>query len=258
MILVNIHSARCPNEEITCCTTYRVPSRVYSTHSNSYANGYTNPLIACGNTHYNVSHCYTKTYTVTLYGQTYRIKLHNSNNLRCDAQVDLDGKTVGTWRINAHDSITLERPANDNGKFTFYKIGTSEAHSAQLSNDASLGLLKVTFTPEVDIKPVKQVSGASWAASDYAGDDYPVMMGAMPYGTSKGIDFNTYTTSSTNYRSAGGTGLSGHSGQYFSSVAPLDYDYSGQTVIHLRLVCKEDDGPRPLTQYSTPVPPRIG
>lgn len=196
-------------------------------------------------------------YVEMRHGQTYQLQLRNNNNRRCDANVEIDGKNIGTWRLNAHDGLTLERPAHDTGRFTFYKIGTQESRSAQIAeNDPNLGLVKVTFTPEVEAHPlvelVKDVAYASAAIPDNTWQDTGTYtIDNMSYTTSA----KSFTTPS--YRSAGGTGLSGQSGQKFYTVQELEYDYSGQTVIHLRLVCKDDDGVRPLTQYSTPVPPRI-
>ncbi len=58
--------------------------------------------------------------------------------------------------------------------------------------------------------------------------------------------------------SAGGTGLSGESTQKFGRAVEIQLDYSQETVIHLRLTAKNDiDEPRPLTNYSNPVPPPI-
>ena len=198
-------------------------------------------------------------YVELRHGQTYQLQLRNDNNSRCDAQVEIDGKTVGVWRLNSNQSVTLERPANDNGKFTFYKAGTAEAQSAQLdSGDFNLGLIRVTFTPEQEVRPVQSVS-YSYTTTYGASAGTPVYRGLTYTGdTSTFVSQTESLGSASKSLSAGGTGLSGHSNQNFDSVAQLDYDYSGQTVIHLRLVCKEDDGPRPLTQYSTPVPPRIG
>lgn len=176
--------------------------------------------------------------------QTYQLQLRNSNYRRCDARIEVDGKHVGTWRINGNQSITLERPAHDQGKFTFYKSGTSEAHSAQLSEgDPNLGLVKVTFTPESEPRPLSHTL------------DVPMA------GSFKGIEtsYSASTSASTSrsFRGSGGTGLSGHSYQQYGNADQIEYDYSGQTVIFLRLVSVETDLPRPLTQFSTPVPPRV-
>ncbi len=190
-------------------------------------------------------------YVSMRHGQVYQIQLRNNNSRRCDAQIEVDGKVVGVWRLNAYQSSQLEHPAHDEGKFTFYKLGTQEAQSAQLSaSDPNLGLIKVTFTPEKEVRPATVSVGYSGTATYRGlGDTYSSDVYSMP----KGIDMS-FTSQS---RSSGGTGLSGHSNQQYGQAAEIEYDYSGQTVIHLRLVCKDDDGVRPLTQYSTPVPPRI-
>lgn len=171
------------------------------------------------------------------HGKQYALVLRNSRPRRCDARVEVDGKHVGTWRIDSHSILALERPVHDDGRFTFYQVGTSEAGKAHLDpHDPNLGLIKVTFTPErereeLTAKAIYAGASAASAPSSYAG---------MPAS-----------------RSAGGTGLSGHSGQRFQSVRELEYDYTQQTVIHLRLVSQSNE-PRPLTSFSSPIPPAIG
>jgi len=189
-------------------------------------------------------------YVEMRHGQTYTLRLRNSRDARCDARVEVDGKHVGTWRIHAHSGITLERPAHDIGKFTFYKLGTTEADAAQLNGgDPNLGLVKVTFTPEKvrhyhSTQPVHPWSAPNTYLS-----------------STKGVRGSSPLMAACSYQahSAGGTGLSGISGQQFTDAAHIDYDYSQQTTIHLRLVCKEnhDHEPRPLTSTSNPIPPRI-
>jgi hypothetical protein len=159
----------------------------------------------------------------------YNVVLANKRAMRCDAKLEIDGKHVGTWRLEEYDSIVLERPAHDTGRFTFYKLGSAEANKVGISQqDANIGLVKVTFTPE------HQVETRSSPA---------VTRGLMSEGTTRSF-------------SAGGTGLSGESKQQFSNATAIDYDYSQATVIHLRLVARADE-PRPLTPLSNPVPPPI-
>jgi hypothetical protein len=184
------------------------------------------------------------------HSQTYQLQLRNDNPLRCDARVEVDGQHVGTWRLNPFSTATLERPAHDEGKFTFYKAGTQEAALAHLvTDDANLGLIQVTFTPEQKQESVSlsytMTSGASWRGIP---DTYTANV-TSSIGETKSI--------SASYRSAGGTGLSGHSNQNYGNASEIQYDYSGQTVIYLRLVCAENEGPRPLTQRSNPVPPPV-
>ncbi len=159
----------------------------------------------------------------------YNVVLANKRAMRCDAKVEIDGKHVGTWRLEEYDSIVLERPVHDTGRFTFYKLGSAEATKVGISQqDANIGLVKVTFTPEHQVET-------------RSSPDLP--RGLVSEGTTRSC-------------SAGGTGLSGESKQQFIYVPDLDYDYSQQTVIHLRLVARADE-PRPLTPLSNPVPPPI-
>src|SRR3990167_7429492 len=188
-------------------------------------------------------------YVEMSHGQTYSLQLRNSRNTRCDASVYLDGKHIGTWRVPSHTSINIERPAHDKGKFTFYKAGTSEARQAQLNESSDdLGLVRVVFTPEYEVRPLNNTWYSSsvtytnsWKTKETyrTTSDYPVAMAAM---ASPDI-------------SAGGTGLSGKSGQDFGTAEQMSLDYGQQVTINLRLVCKDDSTPRPLTAYETPVPP---
>lgn len=197
-------------------------------------------------------------YVEMQHGTQYTLVLRNNRNARCDAKVEVDGKMLGTFRIGAHSNIRLERPAHDKGCLTFYKLGTKEARQAEIDErDPDLGLVKVTFTPEVR---------ASWTM--YVSDPEPLKPPYTYWKTdcdSVSSDGGTYQQTLTNAitqevsrsYSPGGTGLSGRSDQMFNQVGCLNYDYTQQTVIHLRLVAKESDEPRPLTSYSTPVPPRV-
>lgn len=180
----------------------------------------------------------------------YALILANKRTVRADAHIEIDGKEIGTWRLNAGDTFRLERPANDTGRFTFYKVGTAEAQAAQLSeSDPRLGLVKVTFTPERTPRPLRADVNIV-----LRGQTYPTY--SSPTFTSTN-DAPVSMTTKSMFQSAGGTGSSGESAQQFISVAALDYDYSQQTVIHLRLVARNGQEPRPLTSFSTPVPPPV-
>jgi hypothetical protein len=174
----------------------------------------------------------------------YRLVLRNARPTRCDARVEIDGKHVGTWRIHAQESITLERPAHDTGRFTFYQIGTSEAEVAGLvPGEPNLGLIKVVFTPE--LVPLQAPAPAIFR--DLAGVE-----------AAEGFGARSAKSDVSGTHAPGGTGLSGHSQQQFVTVGVMDLDYSQQTVIHLRLVSKlNQNQPRPLTSFLTPVPPPI-
>lgn len=153
------------------------------------------------------------------HGVKYTIKLSNSGQLRCDAEVQIDGKMVGVWRVPSEKTIIIERPVHDTGRFTFYLYDTLEARKAGLVKGDKLGLVSVLFKPE---------------------KKYEV----------KDIDIRFALAE------PGGTGLSGKSRQQFREVQPLDYDESAFVCIHVRLVGNIDE-PRPLTPASTPIPPPI-
>ena len=173
----------------------------------------------------------------------YIINLRNSNRLRCDAKVEIDGKDIGTFRLNGGRTFRLERPSNDKGCFTFYRLGSEESFKAGLrfADHEKAGLISVIFTPEREPEPSQLYPKESV---------YRDASTTPTAGAAAGMDVN-YTV---NY-SPGGTGLSGHSNQEFVNVAELDYDYARRTVINIRLVLKNGDEPRPLAQLSTPVPP---
>ncbi|MGK7927526.1 MAG: hypothetical protein AB4290_20170 [Spirulina sp.] len=172
----------------------------------------------------------------------YQLNLGNLRPTRCDAKVEIDGKHVGTWRIERYRTITLERPAHDTGKFTFYELDTPEAHKIGLTEgDPNLGLIKVTFTPEREITPVPPAPSSNFSRE--------AQMWRSSASSSKGF--------AKKARKAGGTGLSGQSQQQFSNAQSIAYDLSQQTIINLRLVAIAKDEPRPLTPYSTPVPPPV-
>jgi hypothetical protein len=184
-------------------------------------------------------------YVEMRHGQTYSLSMRNDRSVPCDAVVNIDGQSVGTWRINAHSSIRIERPADKARLFTFYKLGSSESHQAGLSDDDSLGLVSVEFIPA---KPAPEVM-RGWGQTkgfDSPPDAYE------SYGA-KGGSFGGPS------RSAGGTGLSGASSQQFTTASALDYDRANAFTIHLRLVAV-DAAPliEPLTPRSTPIPQRVG
>lgn len=185
------------------------------------------------------------------HGAQYALVLRNNGSARCDARVEIDGKHVGTWRIDTCRSVALERPAHDTGRFTFYRLGSPEAVKVGLTDgDPNLGLVKVTFTPERIVRPV-------YTTTYYTLDNTKPALETELL-TSAGPSVNTLsgTISYRTVSQAGGTGLSGRSAQEFHTVTALDYDYGQQTVIHLRLVARSDE-PRPLTSFSTPVPPPV-
>lgn len=207
------------------------------------------------------------------HGQTYSISLRNHHNRVCDADVTIDGKSIGIFRIPTHATISLERPPNDTGRFTFYRLDSPEAAQVGLTNNDGLGLISVTFTPELVREPRPLSPSTTWTATPknltstyYTGEvtntSYHGATASFSSGTRSSDTVSTTSTAggqsvgSVASAAPGGTGLSGHSNQYYVNALPITYDYSQQVTINLRLIAI-DDAPRPLTANTTPVPPRI-
>jgi len=154
-------------------------------------------------------------YVSLVHNTQYTLKLMNHGSRLADVEVFIDGHPVGEWRLRTHAEAIIERPVNDTGKFTFYKLGTEESAAAAIHSSDELGLIKVVFKPE---------SRALFAPSEKLDE--------------------------------GGTGLSGHSQQKFSSVSPLRSAPEDHVTIYLRLGAKPIDA-RPLRPSTTKIPPSL-
>ena len=188
------------------------------------------------------------------HGQNFKVRLHNGHrgpygSVPCDATIILNGKDVGTFRVNAGQTTIIERPANDTGKFTAYQEDSYEAASIGIDrNSNDLGLIEVVFRPgNRKIHWTPPAVSVTW--NNY--DSQPVYRGISSECRAKSCSFNEPVGM--------GIGLSGHSNQNFHEVEDLDYNEPA-TRIYLRLVKEsfERSGPRPLRSvYSTDVPRKL-
>ena len=161
----------------------------------------------------------------------YSLLMKSHGYLDCDAVVSIDGTKVGVWRIRGNTMIEIERPADDSGRFTFYRLGSSQATHIGLSANEDLGLVTVVFMPEKPPPPAPSNEVRFSPVRHSGGDNADVKFSP----------------------SRGGTGLAGESAQKFGLASPIDYDRTNFITINLRLVCV-DKGPRPLRRSSTTVP----
>jgi len=200
-----------------------------------------------------------------LHGSTYRLSLKNEGTFPADVTITIDGKVQGIWRVSTGGYLLLERPDNDDGKFTFYFMNSEEAKTIDLQNiEKDLrGLVQASFQPGASslfsqgnstipytdslpwIEPYidyttnaarspNQLVLRSTAVSCYAGLSNPV----PPAAERDRITGEGYAQ--------GATGLSGYSEQTFTSVQPLN-PIGEPTVISLRLVgVKKVTTARPL------------
>jgi hypothetical protein len=232
-------------------------------------------------------------YVEIQHDKQYKLSLRNANDVRCDAKVMIDGNHVGTWRIGANSNVLIERPVHDNGRFTAYLKDSKEGRTVGLKDgNPSLGLISVEFLPEVKVtytytpgRTVYVYPHYVWPSGPYPQRE-PYYWGSYYQTICDNSTFDMNITCNTSLESYSdesgavlftsrsdppramqvsekskemGTGLSGHSHQSFREVGSLNYDYARMTTINLRLVehRHDNEGPRPLMQNATTVPPRV-
>lgn len=105
-----------------------------------------------------VRHTPEGVYVLVPHGEEYKLRLTNNSPTRADVSVEVDGKEIGRWRVPAHASRTIERPANIEQKLTFVSEGSLLGERAGvISGRQENGLVRVTFYPE-RYHPVNAVS----------------------------------------------------------------------------------------------------
>lgn len=199
-------------------------------------------------------------------GQVYTLRLLNHYYRRAaDAQVSIDGKDLGTYRVDPAGGLILECSHLDSGRFTFCRAEGELGQQAGAAGveDSAKGLLQVTFhiarkqplplTTTGGITRVKRSKGLLTTPDTL----YSQHSGELS--TEPTVQTTTSYDGQEEYSKgrveAGVTGLTGTSGQNFVTVAELDYDPQEMTVISLRLVyC--DRGVRPVAGVprGNPVP----
>ena len=191
-------------------------------------------------------------YVEMSHDSVYKIQLRNGNFRRADAYISIDGKEVGAWRVNANSTIVLERPVDDNGKFTFYEISSYEAEQTGLQNitNFDLGLISVRFELEKAqpqaVRFARALGRTSVDSTFTTTSAESMSLFCMDF-----QDSSLYASASSH--SAGGTGLSGESNQRFVDVAGLEIDSSWTTTVNIRLVAKKKSI-RPLVAHSNIAP----
>jgi hypothetical protein len=221
-------------------------------------------------------------YVVMSHGQQYEVVLSNETSRRCNCLLSIDGKQAGLFRLEAQSSMTLERPLHDTGRFTFYKLESKEGHLAALQPGGELGLVQAVFTPEAgpaiqrhnlrrkaepafpdddfdDSDPYSDDENSTsnivhkWVdrvpESAFSEDDF---CDADCFSAEEGMSPSSLT------HEAGGTGLTGASGQKFYDAENIELDIDAQVTLTLRLIAHSLEVPRPLTAVrATPIPPPI-
>jgi hypothetical protein len=208
-------------------------------------------------------------YVQLAHGTQYRVKMINHYaNRQVDAEVAVDGKPVGTFRLWGGADMTLDGPPDKSGLFTFYARDTEEfaaAAGAAVARD-DRGLLTVKFhvgypspeplartgvlrTAAVGVFPghAYQQYGSGELLARNASADRPLAdscAAGRPAGVTSGV-----------------TGLSGVGTQEFKEATQISYDPALETTISVRLVAVPGStlqpAVRPLVAVGRRVPPPV-
>lgn len=172
----------------------------------------------------------------------YKIRLTNHRPTRTDAEVFIDGISVGTWRIGPFNSIVVERPANLNRRFVFVEQISKVVEDAGLDINCNSGLITVIFKPE-------KINICRFAKSPYIStptfyDDsdtsYADINDDGVYYHSNGSINEMVTTDNTTSYNYGATILGKGTDQHFNLADQLTLiDYHNITRINLRLIASK-------------------
>lgn len=170
-------------------------------------------------------------YIALKHNSEYSLELSNHSHNRCDASVMIDGRSVGKFRIQPHNTIHIERPAAHKQKFVFLQENSGDAYRAGIAEGRyANGAVSVTFSPE------KSEYG-SWSLTNGVSASL-----SFDKGTRQSYSIGSRNASNFNYMSvdslsAGATALGDRSSQSFTSVSPLtDIDYGRKRTIAFRMV----------------------
>lgn len=174
-------------------------------------------------------------YFLLSHGSQYKLKLFNDHNTKCDAEIWIDDEKIGTWRINSHHDIVIERPSTINRKFVFLKENSCVANLAGINVNRNNGLIKIVFKPEREYMLFNNNFDSNMGQSSFMG---LCANNCMPK-SSMSIQPLNYQFS--NY-SHGATALGNKSHQEFDTISPIyDVDSSNITTIMARLIIDESD-----------------
>ncbi len=179
-------------------------------------------------------------------GQVYQICIRSERSERSDVELNVDGLSIGTFRLNPYSNVCLERPSGSRGNFTFYK---ADSYGGVMSGSGVVGrtqrgLVSANFIPERAAQPMLRSAPAMGRmAAPEAGAAGAMTFGA-PAPTAQQFDPNL---------SSGVTGLTGQSSQQFAQTQPIQRDNARAVSLELRLVHDMRQEPPVATWPQQPV-----
>ena len=188
----------------------------------------------------------------------YKLKLTNNRETRCDAEIFIDGESVGKWRINPYSTITIERPANINRKFMFmtekkgYPLNKKyfSIEKKLFHSDYCFGLITVVFKPEFFTSCMTRSSPYIATPTFYNEDmvswsdvtpiyktDYTMNAGSEYTGSAGSVKKSSHIFLNNDIYPTGKTILGGGTDQEFNPIAKLQtVDKNNITIINFRLL----------------------
>lgn len=108
--------------------------------------------------------------------QVYQIKPTNYGIVDCQTIVTIDGEQMGRWMVAAGEAVVIEGPADERGRFTFYRAGSEEARQTVPEDAKESGIVSVWFLPvfeDFDEEEEKSGTGSPFSlnAATADGDD---------------------------------------------------------------------------------------
>lgn len=103
------------------------------------------------------------------HGTEYKILITNQSDCRANADIFVDGKNVGLFRIEKKNNILIERSADNQKarKLTFFNVSSKEAKMGQIdSSNRDIGKLQIKIQKEATPKQDKKVVFASCTETD--------------------------------------------------------------------------------------------
>lgn len=170
-------------------------------------------------------------YIALKHNSEYSLELSNHSYNRCDASVMIDGRSVGKFRIQPHNTIHIERPSSHKKKFVFLQENSGDAYRAGITEGRyANGAVSVTFFPEKTIY-------RSYDLTNEVSDSLSFGTGTRQSYSLGSKNASSFNYMSVNSLSAGATALGDRSTQSFTSVSPLtEIDYDRRKTITFRMV----------------------
>ena len=181
--------------------------------------------------------------------QEYTIDIGNYTNRRADADILVDGKSIGVFRLNPYQSFKIERTINQERKLTFLCSDSEEfRESGNVEGKYNNGMIEVYIYPEIQPEnivyipaPVASVnyslrspSRSSLRSSSRSSLQSP-SRSSLQSSPRSSLQSTSTSRSLSNY-SEGATGMGRHSYQKFQSVDRIVRD-NRVILIRMRLVC---------------------